>query len=233
MLSELSEAIERALTPVRELVTATITRAIVRNIDDRKAGQVADVSMTREDETIDVERAQPWGLSFVPPATGVLETVVMAVQSSLDNLVSFDIADRTHRPKGNHRKPGTGGFYGLKGWWLFRADDGKIRIGEDSVGSPGSDGAKADAGLEVSPDKSVKIGGVDAIETALLGTSAQSALDTFASALQAAATTAGGAAVPTDGGSVAMQSLATQIGLAATALSTALSAAQSQKVTLK
>lgn len=154
------EVFDRLSQPLRRGIARMLTRAVVRNVDDRNPGQVVDVSMTAEDDTVDAERAQPWGLSFVPPDG--IEAMVAAIQSSLDHLVSFDIADRTHRPPGNHRKPGTGGLYGLKGWVVFITDDNRVLIGGNDADGPGGDGAKSNPGIEVDGEQNVKLGGLDA-----------------------------------------------------------------------
>jgi phage baseplate assembly protein V len=108
---------------IRRLMTklqASITRGIIKLIDDEKATQTIQVEL-RFDEIADaVEHFQPFGVSFHP--TKDSEVLVLAIGSSQDNLVALTATDRSIRPTG--AQEGEGGLYTPSGWKIFcDADD--------------------------------------------------------------------------------------------------------------
>lgn len=117
---------------LRRLMTklqASITRGIIKLVDDGKQTQTVQVEL-RFDEIADaIEHFQPFGLSFNP--TKDSEVLVLAIGSSQDNLVALTATDRSIRP--TDIKEGEGGLYTPSGWKVFCDEDDVVNLAGKSA----------------------------------------------------------------------------------------------------
>ncbi len=95
LLREIVKAIETQVKPLRVRVLNTVTRAIVKLVDDSKAFQELQVTMLDGETRSDVERVQQYGFTS-KPLEGA-EAIAVCVGGRRDHAVVIAVDDRRHR----------------------------------------------------------------------------------------------------------------------------------------
>lgn len=118
-MSEFSKLVGRVVNLLRS--------AVLHRVDDSTGVQGAQVTSLEDEDDDAIPHAQPYGMSFVPPADA--EGYVASVGSDASNRVAMFFQKRDARPK--DAKEGEGGLYRLDGTWaVFVDEDGTLHLGQ-------------------------------------------------------------------------------------------------------
>jgi phage baseplate assembly protein V len=133
--------------PIRRLLTklqASITRGILKLVDDEKPTQTIQVELRFHEIADAIEHFQPFGVSFNP--TKDSEVLVLAIGSSQDNLVALNATDRSIRP--TSIQEGEGGLYTPSGWKVFCNEDDEVHLSVKAASQSFMRGEEVKSALE-------------------------------------------------------------------------------------
>lgn len=117
-----------AIRRLRSRVDGMVSRAVINRVSDALRTQRLQLTMLDGEVEDDVEHLQPFGLSFVPPASA--ELITLAVGGDRAHTVGICANDPSTRPRGG--LPGTGGLYTATGWKVFIDASGVVHVGAET-----------------------------------------------------------------------------------------------------
>lgn len=89
------DTFNRAIRPLKQMVQAMVSRAVVRLVDDSMKMQLAQISLLADEVREGVEHFQPYGFTFVPKAGA--EAVVVFPQGNREHGIIVQVSDRRYR----------------------------------------------------------------------------------------------------------------------------------------
>jgi phage gp45-like len=111
---------------LRARVDGMVSRAVVELVNDGLKTQRVQLTLLGDDAVDDVEHAQPYGLSFVPPAGS--QAVALAVGGVRSYTIALCADHPGERPTG--AQPREGGLYSKGKWRLFIDQEGVVCLGD-------------------------------------------------------------------------------------------------------
>lgn len=124
--------------------------AVLHRVDDSTGVQLVQVTSLEDEDDDAIPHAQPYGMSFVPPADA--EGYVASVGSDVSNRVAFGLQKRDVRPK-DHAE-GEGGLYRLDGTFgVFLDEDGTVHVGAEDPDDSAARASVADSRLDALESK--------------------------------------------------------------------------------
>lgn len=97
-MSEISDALRRAVEPIRARIRLIVARGILTApADDSQPCQTIDADLIAGESRTGIQRVQQYGFSSRPPAGA--EALILAVGGQRDHLVAVAVDDRDARPR--------------------------------------------------------------------------------------------------------------------------------------
>lgn len=121
-------SIGEELRRLRTRVNGMILRAVINRVSDALLTQRVQLTVLDGEVEDDVEHLQPYGLSFVPPASA--EMLALSVGGARGHMVGICANAPGVRPTG--AAADTGGLYTSTGWKLFIDPTGVVHAGAET-----------------------------------------------------------------------------------------------------